>query len=237
MSKLNHQQIADEVSSKGYELIDDDKYANMNSPIIVRCKRGHLIETCLKDFRHVSFVCPKCDCNINFVNPNAVPEKTGTRIIAFDQATENFGLSIFDNGKLVFYQLYKFDGLVVNRLVKIRKFIDEIVIDRWQPDVIYCEDIQYQNANIMTYKILAMLLGNIQELCCEKGIECNVVSPNVWRKYAGTAGKDRKQEKALSVAVVKQKYGVQVTDDIAEAILIGYYGTKIQREKPAFGEV
>ena len=89
----------------------------------------------------------------------------------------------------------------------------------------------------MTFKILAMLLGIIQTTCCENDVECNVVSPNVWRKYAGTAGKDRKQEKQLSVAVVKQKYGITVSDDIAEAILIGYYGTKLQREKPAFGEV
>jgi hypothetical protein len=57
-----------------------------------------------------------------------VPKKTGFRVIAFDQATENFGLSIFDDNQLVFYSLYTFSGDVVSRLTKIKKFITEIVL-------------------------------------------------------------------------------------------------------------
>ena len=54
--------------------------------------------------------------------------KQKNRIIAFDQATERFGLSIFDDGKLVFYSLYTFSGGMVQRLVKIKKFVRDIVI-------------------------------------------------------------------------------------------------------------
>ena len=231
MAKLTHQQIADEVFARGYELIDDSNYTNMNSRIIIKCPQGHLIETCLADFRKVSFTCPVCDKDIKFVNPNAVPQKKGYRIIAFDQATEHFGLSIWDDGKIVFYSLYTFTGDAISCLVKIKKFVKEIVIDAWQPDYIIMEDIQQQHGAVITFKILAMLLGVIEVTCAENEIPYEVVSPNVWRKYAGTCGKDRKQEKLLSMAVVKEKYGITVTDDVAEAILIGQYGSRVHKKE------
>ena len=42
----------------------------------------------------------------------------------------------------------------------------------------------------------------------------------------------------LSVAVVKEKYNINVSDDIAEAILIGQYGSRMhKKEIPlAFGK-
>lgn len=237
MSRLSQEQLQQEIAAKeGYVLVDGSKYENLSSRIIVKCPHGHLIETCLRDFRKASFECPVCDKSINFINPSAVPQKDKNtyRLIAFDQATENFGLSIFDNGKLVFYSLYKFSGDVCARLTKIRKFISDIVIKEWKPDFICFEDIQYQNG-IITFKILAMLLGIVQEVINENDIPFEIVSPNVWRKYAGTAGKDRKTEKMLSKAVVKEKYNISVNDDVAEAILIGHYGVKVHKTKTAFG--
>ena len=50
--------------------------------------------------------------------------------------------------------------------------------------------------------------------------------PNVWRRYANTAGKDRRTEKMLSVAKVKELYNIDVGDDVAEAILIGRYAVR-----------
>ena len=227
MARLSHEHIAGEIAAQGYTLIDDSDYKSLNSFIKIKCPKGHLIETTLGEFRKVSFACPLCDKTIDFINPNAVPQKEAStyRLIAFDQATEKFGLSVFDNGKLVFYGLYTFSGDLVNRLVKIKKFINDIVINCWKPDLIVMEDIQYQNNGLMTFKVLAMLLGIIQELCCEYDVKYEAVAPNIWRKYAGTAGKTRHEEKLLSVAVVKEKYNISVSDDVAEAILIGKYGS------------
>ena len=98
------------------------------------------------------------------------------------------------------------------------------------------EDIQYQHGAVLTYKILAMLLGVLEVSCFEHHIKYEIVSPNVWRKYAGTCGKTRLEEKKLSVAVVKEKYGVKVSDDVAEAILIGRYGvTRYMQTLTGFG--
>lgn len=228
MAKLTHEQLFREIGNReGYKLIDDSGYSNMQSRIKIECPKGHLIETCLADFRRASFICPCCDTSINFINPKAVPPKKGSRIIAFDQATEKFGLSIFDDGELAFYSLYKYSGDVISRITKIRKFVNDIVIKEWKPDLIVMEDIQYQQNGIVTFKILAMLLGVLQEVCKENEIPFEVVSPNVWRKYAGTCGKDRREEKLLSVAVVRNKYNITVVDDIAESILIGHYGVRV----------
>lgn len=238
MAKLSHEKIAEEIALKGYTLVDDKDYTNMNSRIVIRCEKGHLIETTLNDFRKPSFTCPTCDKNVDFKNPTDVPAKKGYRVIAFDQATEKFGVSIFEDGKLIYYSLYQFSGDLVSRLVKAQKLVRDVVIDKWKPDFIIMEDIQYQNG-ILTYKVLAMLLGVIQTICSEKEIPFECVSPNVWRKYAGTCGKTRREEKMLSVAVVKEKYNIKVSDDVAEAILIGRYGVMTHggvKISMAFGE-
>ena len=98
------------------------------------------------------------------------------------------------------------------------------------------EDIQYQWGAVLTFKVLAELLGVLETICTEHGIPYEVVSPNVWRKYVGTCGKTRLQEKQLSVITVQEKYGVKVNNDVAEAILIGRYGVATHRViKNAFG--
>ena len=233
MGKLSTTQLEKELQEKDYTLISDEGYKNLNSFIKVKCPHGHLIETTMADFRHPSFECPVCIPNITFINPKEIPPKEANtfRIIAFDQATEKFGLSIWDNGKLIFYNLYTFKGVVINRIAQIRKFVKDFVIDKWNPDFVVMEDIQYQKGGygggLTTYKVLAMLLGNLEVLLAENNIKYEVVSPNVWRKYAGTAGKNRTEEKMLSVAKVKEKFNIKVTDDVAEAILIGSYGSKM----------
>lgn len=238
MARLTHQQITDEIQKLGYELVDDSKYTSMQSRIVIRCPKGHLIETCLADFRRPSFTCPICDKDVDFINPKDVPAKNDAyRVIAFDQATEKFGLSIFDNGELVFYRLFTFSGELVTRLSKIHKLVEEIIIPQWQPDYIVMEDIQYQSNGILTFKVLAMLLGVIQTSCAEHNVPFEAVSPNVWRKYAGTNGANRREEKMLSVAMVKEKYNIKVSDDVAEAILIGRYGAMMhKRELKGFGQ-
>lgn len=238
MGRLSITDIANELAVKEYTLIDASNYTNMNSLITMRCPKGHTFQATLAQFRHPSFKCPECDKGVKFNNPDTIPQKKGYRVIAFDQATENFGLSVYDDGQLVFFHLYTFTGLVANRLTQIQHFIENIVIKEWKPDYIVFEDIQYQYGAVLTYKILAMLLGIIEVTCFKNDIPYEVVSPNVWRKYAGTCGKTRVQEKQLSVTVVKEKYGVRVNDDVAEAILIGRYGAEHHKPeiKLAFGK-
>lgn len=236
---ISKEQRTREIEEKGFTIVDDSNFKTLESPITIKCKHGHLIQTTLKAVRHISFECPKCNHDIK-VDLKAVPtKKDGVyRTIAFDQATENFGLSVFDNETLVYYGLYKFSGTVDSRLVSITRFIRDVVLKEWSPDYVCFEDIQYEH-NIMTFKILAQLIGIITVLCKEQDIKYEIVSPNCWRKYAGTCGKTRREEKLLSVAKVREGYNINVTDDIAEAILIGRYAVKTNYKSKhdlAFGE-
>lgn len=229
---LSKQQIADEVSKRGFTLVNSDGYKNMESMITVSCPHGHQFETNIKSVRHDSFECPLCGHDI-VVNPKAVPpKKEGVkRIMGFDQATEHFGLSIYDGTTLVFYSLYTFKGTTDNRLLSIMHFIRDIVLPEWKPDFVCFEDIQKEEERgYTTLKVLGQLMGIIIVLCKDKDIPYEIVSPNVWRKFAGTAGKNRREEKILSVAKVKEMYGITVGDDVAEAILIGRYGVKMHGE-------
>ena len=128
MGRLSTDAIRAEVEKKGYSLVDAAGYENMQSIITVKCSKGHIIKTSFADFRAASFTCPECDKNIKFNNPTIVPPKSGYRVIAFDQATEHFGLSIFDAGELVFFSLYTFSGNVNSRLSQIRKFVRDIIL-------------------------------------------------------------------------------------------------------------
>ena len=80
----------------------------------------------------------------------------------------------------------RFARNLTQALVQIEKFREhgvevnsiEQYIDYNQPDYIVMEDIQYQNG-VITFKVLAMLLGLVQTCCAEKDIPFEVVSPNV----------------------------------------------------------
>ena len=233
MAKLTHDQLAKEVNGKGFVLIDDSNYKNMDSPITLRCLKGHVIDTNLKSFRHVSFACPICDGAVEFKKPTHVPEKNGFRIVAFDQATEKCGVSIWDAGKLVYCDLFIFSGDMVSRLCKFRSLLEDIIIPNWKPDFLAFEDIQYQN-NIMTFKVLAMLSGVAQTCARKASIEFDVVLPKVWRAGVGINGKNRAEEKALAKAKVKELFNIDANEDMAEAILIGKYASKFHQSTRAF---
>jgi hypothetical protein len=95
MASLSNQEIAAEVEAKGFKLVDSSEYKNLESNITVQCKKGHNIITNLKSVRHPSFECPFCASEaMHVVSPRFVPNKSGYRIIACDQATEKFGISI-----------------------------------------------------------------------------------------------------------------------------------------------
>ena len=95
MGRLSEEQIRAEVAAKGCTLVDCTGYVNINSTITVKCAKGHIFQTTLAAVRAPSFTCPQCD-KVVFANPTTVPPKKGYRVIAFDQATEKFGISIFE---------------------------------------------------------------------------------------------------------------------------------------------
>lgn len=234
MAKLSEEKIIDEIESKGFIVLELDNYETIRSPILIKCQNNHILETNLFSFRKESFRCPKCDGGeVKFTS--IPPEKSGYRILALDNATEKMGISIYDNGKLVYYQLLTFSGNFDSRIAKIFEVVTNVMIMNWKPDYIVMEDIQYQN-NYQTYKKLAMLLGVLTVAAKTAKIDYRVIAPVQWRSHYQITGK-RDEIKAKAVKLVNTMYNINVIDDVAEAILIGHYIADIKYQEsfePAF---
>lgn len=112
--------------------------------------------------------------------------------------------------------------------------IAAFIVDE-KPDIVVMEGVTYQrNSAVMTE--LAQFQGVIISTCLENGIDYFIYYPSSWRRYVGILkGKQgRDQLKAEAIKWVSQKFRVQVTEDVAEAICIGkayLYKTKKEAEK------
>lgn len=237
MAKLNTEEINGILETKGLSCLNIDEYKNLDSTLRFQCKNGHTLETSMRAIRNPHFKCPECEgCASLGALKSTIAAKNGFRIVAIDNATEKVGVSVFEDDKLIFQQLYTYTGDTVTRMVKNRDFIEDVVIKQWQPDMVILEDIQYQN-NILTFKTLAMLLGSSLISCAKAGIKTELVLSKVWRSNFMINGKTRIEQKKQAIDMVKTMYGLNVTDDEAEAILLGKYAVdklRVQKVKQLF---
>lgn len=233
--KLELETIEKELKAKNLKLISKyEEYKNLNSPITVECLNGHKIETNLNTIRSDNFVCNICVGSSTVdenVSNTLVPEKKGYRIIGFDNASHNMGVAIFDDGKLVYYNLLQFStGTTLQRLNKIRDLLEKIIIPLWKPDFIQFEGVQHQNS-YATYDVLVKLHG-IFELACDRfGIQFESTRSSEWRSHHAINKRNREADKKASIQKVKEMYGLVVTDDVAEAILIAKYRSDMRNKK------
>lgn len=99
---------------------------------------------------------------------------------------------------------------------------DEIVkiIGITKPDFVVLENIQFQR-NIATFKSLAQLQGCIMYHLNNLNIDYVFVEPSAWKSFCGIKGRKREEQKKNTIIYVKNKYNINVSEDIADAIGIG----------------
>lgn len=227
MAKISNKDLVAELALKNLTLSNTSKaYENLSSTITVICNNEHTIETNLKTIRMVNFRCPFCagaTSKSEAASNHNLPAKKGYRIIGIDNATQRFGISMFENGKLIYYNLFTFSGDVVGRLNQIRDLVENIIIPIWEPDFIQFEDVQLQGQAFATYEILVKLVGLLEMSCDRFGVSYEKIRSNIWRSHFVINGRDRQKEKEKAIQLVKQMYSITVGDDVAEAILIGKF--------------
>ena len=76
---------------------------------------------------------------------------------------------------------------------------------------------------VTVFETLARLQGVLMVTCYEQKVNFRLCPTNTWRHACGVKGKARADKKRSMQALVKEWYGLNVTDDIADAIGIGYY--------------
>lgn len=148
------------------------------------------------------------------------------KVLSLDTSTKMTGWSIFIDGKYNDCGLIDLSDMKEKAEERIPIMIEEIedVISSSTPDIIVVETTVVAR-NVASQRLLTMLLGMIWHICLKRNIEFQSVRPTEWRSWVSSEKKGNKREelKAWSVNKVKELYGVvTVSDDVSDAILIGY---------------
>jgi Holliday junction resolvasome RuvABC endonuclease subunit len=160
------------------------------------------------------------------------------KLLSLDQSSRVTGYAFFDNGKLMQSGTISLsDDDIGNRLVQLRDTINQFITE-WEIDYVIYEDIQLQDKiknvgaadgvnNVATFKILAEVIGVLEELFAELNIAHSAVLATQWKSAVGIKGKYRAEQKQNAQAYVQKHYGLAVSEDESDAICIGsYYITK-----------
>ena len=156
-----------------------------------------------------------------------------SNLLALDQSSTTTGYSVFKNGKPVIISHFTVTGELGERLERIRNKIISL-INQYKIDEVVFEDIQLQDmaggkdVGIKTFKILAEVFGVVHELMNELNMDYTIVPPKVWKATFKIAGKGRKVEKKLAQEYVLNTYGINCTEDEADATCIGAHIIKKQ---------
>lgn len=248
MAKLKIEDIAKDLESKGWKLISKE-YKNLDTELELECPEGHRVFKSYKSIRK-KYECPVCKNNSykECQTINLPDKKDSFRILALDQATIITGWAIFDNQELIKYGVVtpneKFDK--TTRISILRQWLISI-IDAAKPDLILFEDIQLQdfqksfpgqkkqsdNIGVTTFKVLAELIGVLQNVAYELQIPHKIIHSGTWRKGVGVTGRSRADKKKSAQLIVKKRYDIQVSEDEADAICLALYGaTNFTKEVP-----
>ena len=223
MSKLSYEQLFAIAKQSKLEVEDVTKYVNLRTDMVFKCLVcGNKLVSNFETIRNANWRCPLCESQ-KVTKVSKPPKKQGFRIIGCDQATQHFGISVFDDGQLVYYDCFDFIGDLEKRYADIMRFMENIV-DQWEPDFVAFEDIQLQQGAIGGYnafKILGGLLGIMKAVLTRKKVAHREVLNKVWQAKFMITGKDRVSQKNNVIKKVEELFGIKVGDDTADAILIG----------------
>ncbi len=156
-------------------------------------------------------------------------------ILALDASTHNTGWSIFNNKELKEYGYFSASSIdLIKRIYKMITELNDLLLKN-QINIIVLEEVRPElGKNMQTYKALMYLQAAIIFLVHEhfSSIKVEFINPSEWRKICGIQtgrGIKRKELKQADINFVKEIYDIDVNDDEADAIGIGYaYVSKIE---------
>ena len=155
-------------------------------------------------------------------------EKT---IIGIDGASKKTGIAVIHDGKLRYTLLdYHKISDAEERITEMTKGITEF-IGQYSPATIWMED-TWTSRNPKVSQMLTTILGGVRYWSTMNECEFNTILPSSWRKRLGMNehGAKRDELKHKSIEFVSDKFGVEVSDDIADAICIAIVGNMIIKE-------
>jgi len=145
------------------------------------------------------------------------------KLLSLDTSSSCSGWSIFLNGE------YSSSG--VFNLKKIKSSDERFkqmctillyTLNTEQPDIVGIE-MTVVTRNAAAQRLLTMILGVVYGWCVVHNVEFIMLRPTEWRALISSEKKGRKRDelKKWSIDKVKTLFGKDVSDDEADAILIG----------------
>lgn len=146
------------------------------------------------------------------------------KILSLDQSTKITGYSIFINNNLDTYGLLIVNQDETNPIERLKEMNDKIValIKDVSPDYVVFEHVQFQN-NYGTFQLLSQLQGVVMTNLFNIDLGFTIIEPTAWKSYCKIKGRKRIEQKLNTQIFVKEKYGVDVSEDEADAIGIGHW--------------
>lgn len=166
--------------------------------------------------------------------------------IAIDASTKSTGIAIFKSKELLEYKLITQSSKdVLKRIKNMTDAIEEIynkynmsgqiqvIMEQIIPDNL--NDAKWSK-NQNTFKALFYLQAAIVLMFHHYEQEVELIGASSWRKRCGIkqGGATRDALKARDIEFVKQHYQIDVNDDLADAICIGYAKVNEQPEPKPF---
>ena len=146
---------------------------------------------------------------------------TSLKLIAFDQSTTRSGYCIMELGSARIIEsgviIPKKNDDTIDRIIYTIKRCLHLVRTN-EVAFVFIEGVQNQR-NPKVFEILAKLAGSLEVMLHESGYIVNVVKASEWRKRVGIKGRKRADVKKEAIEMVKELYGLDVSEDEAEAIL------------------
>lgn len=161
------------------------------------------------------------------------------KVLALDLSSKNSGWAVFEDTTYIASGCISASSTdVIKRINKITKELNEI-LTQYQIDHVIMEEVLPNvghNTNANVWKALTWLQAAVCFLLHENypKIDKEFIMPNSWRAKIGIhtgAGVKRETLKQKDIEFVKQTFGLDVGDDEADAIGIGYaYVYKLNNE-------
>lgn len=150
------------------------------------------------------------------------------KLLALDASTKSTGLALFEDNKLLDYKCITASSTdVIKRITKIIRELFEYIEQNPIDKVILEEVRPEKGTNLNTYRALMWIQAAIAFMLHEHfpRVRLEYVYPSEWRAACGIKtgpGVVREEQKKSDIKFVKEKYGLDVNDDIADAIGIGH---------------
>ena len=145
-------------------------------------------------------------------------------LLALDQASKITGYAIFQEGKLIKHgKIVTEQEDIGQRLMTLRQAVENLIAENEINEVVI-EDIQLQNNvgnNVQTFKVLAEVFGVLNELFAELKMPYSAVLASSWKSTLQIKGRTRPEQKKNAQAFVQSAFGINVIQDIADAVCIG----------------